>query len=76
MSTHDGYYKQTDGLADVWLSRHNPTIKDNAKLYDGYMDDVLRSIKKQLIDRKLAEINSPSLFGNTRAVPAPASTPA
>ena len=68
MSTHDGYYKQVDGLAmgsppasqlaNVWINGHEPTIKDDAKLYERYMDDILRSIKKSLIEYKLQEINS------------------
>ena len=67
ISTHNGYYQQRDGLAmgspsaphlaNVWLSTHEPTIKTDAKIYDRYMDDILRSIKKHLIESKLTEIN-------------------
>ena len=73
MSTHDGYYRQRDGLAmgspsaphlaNVWLQKHEPIIKDDAKMYERYMDDILRSIKKNRVESKLAEINNlhPSL---------------
>ena len=43
MLTHDGYYRQKDGLAmgsppapliaNGWLYQHDPKVKDNAKLY-------------------------------------------
>ena len=73
MLTHDGYYRQTDGLAmgsppapmfaNGWLSKFDPIVKGDAKLYKRYMDDILRSIKRSEIARKLQEINSihPSL---------------
>ena len=65
MWTHDGYYRQTlamgappaPPLANVWLSKVDPVIRDEAKLYERYMDDVLRTIKKHLIQRKVDEIN-------------------
>ena len=68
MLTHDGYYKQIDGLAmgsppaphlaNGWLSQFENIIKENAKLYDRYMDDILREIKRALIEAKLKQINS------------------
>ena len=73
MLTHDGYYRQKDGLAmgsppapplaNGWLYTYDSTIRDNAKLYSRYMDDIFRSITKSRIDAKLAEINDlhPSL---------------
>ena len=67
MSTHHGYYKQTDGLAmgsppapylaNIWLSNFDPVISERAKLYQRYMDDILTVIKKSMIDSKLVEIN-------------------
>ena len=67
MSTADGYYRQIDGLAmgsqpapllaNIWLSKYEPTIGDDAKVFQRYMDDILRSIKRQNIKAKLAEIN-------------------
>ena len=33
-------------------------IRDNAKLYSRYMDDIIRSIKTHLIEAKLREINN------------------
>ena len=73
MQTHDGFYRQTDGLAmgsppapllaNGWLSRFDPHIQGDAKLFARYMDDVLRSIKISTIQQKLDEINGfhPSL---------------
>ena len=55
MSTHDGYYMQSDGLAmgsppaphlaNGWMSKHDGSIRGNAKLFARYMDDILREIK-------------------------------
>ena len=49
MSTHDGYYKQIDGLAmgsppaphlaNGWMSKFDRQIQGNAKLFMRYMDD-------------------------------------
>ena len=68
MSTHDGFYRQIDGLAmgsapapflaNGWLSQFDPKIKDDAKLYYRYMDDIVREVKTENIDQKLNEINS------------------
>ena len=68
MSTHDGFYRQVDGLAmgsppapmlaNGWLYKYDAIIRDNAKLYARYMDDIIRSIKRQDIEDKLIEINS------------------
>ena len=67
MSTHAGYYRQVNGLAmgsppaphfaNVWLSSYDPIIKDEAPLYERYMDDVLRYIKALDVGHKLTEIN-------------------
>ena len=68
MATHDGFYRQIDGLAmgsapapflaNGWLSQYDPIIKGEAKLYFRYMDDIIREIKTEDIDSKLSEINS------------------
>ena len=68
MSTHNGYYLQTDGLAmgsppaphlaNGWLSRYDPVIAEGSKIYYRYMDDILRDIKKGSVEEKLAEINN------------------
>ena len=65
MSTHDGFYKQVDGLAmgsppaphlaNGWLSQFESTIRDDAKIYDRFMDDILRSIKTNAIENKLTK---------------------
>lgn len=67
MLTHDGFYKQVDGLAmgsppapllaNGWLSKYDPTIQGDAKLYYRYMDDIIRSIKRHEIDSILRAIN-------------------
>ena len=68
LSIHDGTYRQIDGLAmgsppapplsNIWLSKYEPAIKDDAKLFERYIDDTLRTIKESLIENKLSEINS------------------
>ena len=68
MSTHDGYYVQKDGLAmgsppapqlaNIWLANKEEHIKDDAKLFERYMDDIIRTIKAANIDRKVEEINN------------------
>ena len=67
MLTHDGYYRQKDGLsmggkpapplANIWLAKFEPDIRDNAKLFERYMDDIIREIKVQEIQAKLEAIN-------------------
>ena len=74
MSTHDGYYRQIDGLAmgsppaphlaNGWLSRYDPVIKGESRLYYRYMDDILKEEKSDNVDRKLDEINS--LYANLK----------
>ena len=73
MLTHDGYYKQKDGLAmgsppaphlaNGWLSQFDEQIGGDAKLFSRYMDDTIRDIKRSKKAEKLAELNSlhPSL---------------
>ena len=67
MLTHDGYYVQQDGLAmgsppapllaNIWLSNKELSIKDDAKLFERYMDDIIRTIQTNQIEGKLQEIN-------------------
>ena len=73
INTHDGYYRQVDGLAmgsapaphlaNGWLSSFDSLIKGDSSLYNRYMDDVLSIIEKNNIESKLNEINNlhPSL---------------
>ena len=54
MLTPDGYYRQIDGLAmgspcapllaNGWLSQFDSQIKDSAKIYFRFMDDIFREI--------------------------------
>ena len=67
LSTHDGLYRQIGGLvmgsqpapplAKIWLSKFGPDIKDDAKIFEHYMDDILRTIKAGMIETKLHAIN-------------------
>ena len=68
LSTHNGTYQQINGLAmesppatplsNIWPSKYEIAIEDDAKLFERYMDDILRTIKESLIENKLSEINS------------------
>ena len=68
ISTHDGYFKQIDGLAmgsapaphlaNGWLSSFDKVIKGNSTLYYRYMDDIITIENKNNIDDKLKHINS------------------
>ena len=59
LSTNDGTYWQIDNLAmgsppapplsNIWLSKYEPAIKDDAKLFERYMDNILRTMKEDLI---------------------------
>ena len=44
-------------LANGWLSQYDSQIRDNAKLYFRYMDDIFREIADAKYDSKLKEIN-------------------
>ena len=71
--TNEGYFRQTDGLAmgsppaphlaNAWLSKFDTVIRDDAKLFSRYMDDILREIKKSRTEEKLVQLNNlhPSL---------------
>ena len=68
MLAHDGAYPQIDGLAmvsqpapplsNIWLSKYEPNIRDDAKLFERYINDILRTIKQQFSQAKLKEINA------------------
>ena len=68
MLSHDGTYCQIDGLtmgsqpvppiSNIGLSKFEPNILHDAKLFKRYMDDILRSIKQQFIQSKPNEINA------------------
>ena len=68
IKTHKGYVRQQDGLAmgiqcapqlaNIWMSAFDNSIKSDSKLYERYMDDILRIIKKNDINRTLQNINN------------------
>ena len=45
-------------LTNGWLSQFDRQIKGDAKLFSRYMDDIIRSIRKDMIEATLAAINS------------------
>ena len=77
MLTNDGYYQQIDGLAmgsppapmlaNGWLSKFDSTIRGDSDLFSRYMDDVVRDIDKNDIEKVLHNINNlhPSLHFTT-----------
>ena len=58
LSTHDGTYQQIDGLAmgspqvpplsNLWLSKYEPAMKDDAKLFDIWMTYLAQSRRVSL----------------------------
>ena len=54
MLIHDRPYRQIDGLAmgsqpaaplsNIWLSKFDPNIRDDAKLFERYMDKINNSL--------------------------------
>ena len=56
LQTNNGYFRQTDTLAmgsppapliaNGWMSKCDCNIKDDARLYSRYMNDILREINK------------------------------
>ncbi|XP_066932617.1 voltage-dependent calcium channel subunit alpha-2/delta-3-like [Clytia hemisphaerica] len=67
MLTDDGFYRQTDGLAmgsppapmlaNGWMSTFETKISEGSKIYNRYMDDILRDIAKSKIDETLTNLN-------------------
>ena len=67
MLTHDGYYRQIDGLAmgsppaphlaNGWMSQFDPIIQAEAELYERYMDDIITEHPSDTIPEKYDEIN-------------------
>ena len=45
-------------LANIWLFKREPEIKDYAKLFERHMDDVIRSIYEHKIEEEVQHINS------------------
>ena len=68
MLAHGGHYCQIDGLAmgsqpappllNIWLSKFEPNIWNDGKLFERYMNNILRTIKQQFIETKFKEINA------------------
>ena len=68
LSTHDGLYRQVDGLAmgsppaphlaNGWMNQFDKTVQGSSAVYFRYMDDILKDEKTDEIDDKLSEINN------------------
>ena len=50
-------------IANCWISKFDPILRDNAVFFSRYLDDVVREIKKNSIEDKVKSINNlhPSL---------------
>ena len=67
LSTRDCFCKQIDGVAmgsppashlvNGWLSQFENLIKEDTKIYDRYMDYILREIERSLVEQKIKKIN-------------------
>ena len=44
-------------LANIWLAKQDLLLRDDAILFDRYMDDIIRSIQGNCVGQKLNEIN-------------------
>ena len=68
LATHDGLYKQVDGLAmgsppephlaNGWMSQFDSTLQGTSSLYTRYMDDILTENDKDLTSSRLSDANS------------------
>ena len=58
-------------LANGWMSQYDQIIQGDAKLYDRYMDDILREIKRGDAEQKLTEINALEVFRIIRVIRIP-----
>lgn len=68
MQTNEGYFQLIDGLsigsslrsalrlANGWLSKFEPKIREEAKLHSCYMDDIVRNIYRSNVENKLHQI--------------------
>ena len=45
-------------LSNMWLSKYEPNKKDSVKLFESWMDDIVRTIKVDLIENKFVETDS------------------
>ena len=74
LATHDGLYRQVDGLAmgsppaphlaNGWMSQFDNTLQGTSSLYTRYMDDILTENHKDLTSSRLSDANS--LHSNLR----------
>ena len=42
----------------MWLSKYEPNKRDSVKLFESWMDDIVRTIKVDLIENKFVETDS------------------
>ena len=40
-------------LSNMWLSKYEPNKRDSVKLFESWMDDIVRTIKVDLIETNL-----------------------
>ena len=45
-------------LANIWLASKENLMKENAKLYERYMDDIITSTQVDSIEEKLEKLNN------------------
>ena len=74
LATHNGLYRQVDGLAmgsppaphlaNGWMSQFDNTLQGTSSLYTRYMDDILTENHKDLTSSRLSDANS--LHSNLR----------
>ena len=45
-------------LANIWLAKKEIIIKNDAKLFERYMDNIIRTINSEQINEKLLKVNN------------------
>ena len=49
-------------IANCWISKFDPILRDNAVFFSRYLDDVVREIKKNSFEDKVKSINNCLLY--------------
>ena len=63
-----GFFRQKDGLAmgiqaapmlaNIWMSSFEDSIKEDASMFAGYVDDILVDVEESEINNRLTKINN------------------